>query len=196
MKKILLLCLSPILFGCVAGQEIALHYNPEPTQKLSDSLIPVTLLIKDARPFIVDHDKEASYLGHYRGGFGNTWDVTNFNNIALSDQLSNDMSKELTALGCSVVENRPGKSITITIKNFNFDAWVNGEFWYDFDIRISNNGRTISESNVKDDTIISGNAFFGAKYAMEKEIPNYYGQIIKTLIRGNPEAEQALTSKP
>lgn len=192
MKKLLLLCLIPLLTACVAGQEIALHYIPESTQKLSATQIPVNLTVKDARPFVLDHDKAPSYLGHYRGGFGNTWDVTNLNEMPLADQLAIDMTKELRALGCSIIGTGSGKSITVTINNFNFDAMINGEFWYDFNIKVAENGRTLSESNVKDSAIISGSFWVGAKYDMEREIPNYYGQIIKTLIRANPDAQKAL----
>lgn len=193
MKNIRLIPLILLLTGCVAGQEIALQYSPlPPIAGYEGRGTPVSVSVVDARPYITNQDKEPSYLGHYRGTYGNTWDVTNLNAYPLADQLAADLSHELKSLGYTVVGTGPGKAILVTIHDFNFDAMWNGQFWYDLNIKVSNNHTPLAESTIKDTAMISGNAFLGAKYAMEREIPSYYDQIIRSLIRANPSTLKAL----
>jgi uncharacterized lipoprotein YajG len=193
MKNSCLIILVLLLTGCVAGQEIALHYNPvPPILGYEGHGMAVSVSVVDNRPYIKGHDKDPSYLGHYRASFGNTWDVTNFNAMPLADQMAIDLSHELQSLGFTVVGQGPGKNILVTINDFNFDAMWNGEIWYGVNIKIKENGKNISQSEVKDTAFISGNAMVGAKYDMEREIPVYYDQIIRGLIRANPGTMAAL----
>jgi len=193
MKLFSLIPFVFILTGCVAGQEIALRYDPAaPIAGYEGHGLPVSVSVADARPYIINHDKDPSYIGHYRGSYGNTWDVTNLNENPLADQLAADLSQELTRLGYQVVGIGPGKAIQVTIREFNFDAMWNGKFWYNVAIKVTNNGKTLAESNIKDTANISGSALVGAKYAMEREIPSYYDQIIRGLIRANPTTLRAL----
>jgi uncharacterized lipoprotein YajG len=193
MKNLYLII--PILFltGCVAGQEIALHYDPAPpVAGYEGHGTGVSVSVVDARPYITDHDKDPSYLGHYRGGFGNTFDVTNFNAMPLADQLAIDLSRELKSLGFSIVGTGPGLAVLVTIRDFNFDAMWNGQLWYELNIKVTHDRKLLSESTVKDTANIEGSALVGAKYSMEREIPTYYGQIIRGLIRANPGTMGAL----
>lgn len=193
MKNIYLIPLITLLTGCVAGQEIALHYDPAPPVAGYDGHgIPVSVSVVDARPYVTNQDKDASYLGHYRAGFGNPWDVTNLNEYPLADQLAADLSHELKTLGYAVVGIGPGKAILVTVHDFNFNAMKNGRFWYRINIKVSHDRLTLAESTIKDTAIIPGNIWVGVKYDMEREIPAYYDQIIRALIRANPVVMKAL----
>jgi uncharacterized lipoprotein YmbA len=191
MHKILPILIALVLTGCVAGQEIALHYQPQPAlSQVSDT--PVSVSVVDKRRYITNNDKDPSYIGHYRGAYGNTWDVTNLNEMPLADQLTQDISKELATLGYRVVGQGFGKSILVTINDFNFDAMLNGRFWYDCNIKVKDNGRLLSDSTVTDSVVISGSFWVGAKYDMEQEVPQYYDMLVRGLIRANKQTMQAL----
>jgi hypothetical protein len=82
------------------NQTLPYVYNPREyvEQKLS---APTVLSVKDERSFILDKDKDPSYVGHFRGGYGNTWDVKTRGKIPLAEQFQGDLQKELDTLGAS-----------------------------------------------------------------------------------------------
>ena len=73
------LATSAILAGCVAGQSLQTDYvAPEATAPLDGTSILLT--VSEDRPYVKSGDKPPYYIGKYRAGFGNPWDVTTDNN--------------------------------------------------------------------------------------------------------------------
>jgi uncharacterized lipoprotein YajG len=193
MKYLYLIIQILLLSGCVAGQEIALHYDPEAAVSTSQAAgKEVSVQVIDERPYITNMDKDPSYIGHYRAGYGNTWDVTNLNEMPLADQVAMDVNNELKALGYTVAGQGVRKSVLVTIQDFNFDSMNNGKLWYKANVKVFDNRKLIANSEAKDNVIIDGSFWVGGKYEMEKEVPVYYGHMIRGLIRANPETMGAL----
>jgi hypothetical protein len=179
------------LSGCVVGQNIKLRYEPPAAN--AGSSTPVTLSVTDKREYVVSGNKRPEYVGHYRAGFGNTWDVVNFRNVPLADQMNTDVQKELQSLGFSSGNAQSGKTVSIEIHEWNFDAATNGRFWFDVRLVVkSANGAELYATQVKDERIIKGSAWSGAKNAMARGIPVIYGEVIRKLIRENPGTMAAL----
>lgn len=188
-----LVAITLSLTGCVAGQNIRLHYEPA----ASDNVVSkqtVNVVVSDQREFVTSGNKTPWYIGHYRAGFGNTWDVVNYGKVPLADQMKKDIQSELLSLGFhGNSQNIPSKTVSVSVKNWNFDAMANGELWYDITIVvIDSNGAALASTNLSDKKYIDGNFWTGAKGAMENVVPKIYADLIKSMIRDNPVVLAAL----
>jgi len=193
--KFLFLALALLLSGCVAGQSIPMAYEPTSTtvEKLA---IDVQVLSADQRSFVLDGDKNPNYIGHYRAGFGNTWDVTTQNKQPLANNLRQDVSSDLTALGFDVVTTDASRILTIVIQDWNFDTYTNGKMWYRILVSVdSTKGERLAESVLEDTIIIKGSVWVGAKAAVERELPKIYMSVVNQIARDNPQILGALKSK-
>ena len=180
-----------LLSGCVAGQSIKLSYTPDPAVN-SPATEPVTLVVRDQREYVTNRDKDPWYLGHYRAGFGNTWDVANYGKAPLEDQFRSDLHRELQTLGFTG-DAASQNTLTISIREWNFDAATNGRLWYEIRVAVTDrSGRVTAESTIKDQRIIRGSAMTGAKSAMEREVPEIYRDVIRALVRNNATVLAAL----
>jgi uncharacterized lipoprotein YajG len=192
LKKFLCVCFAFMLCGCVAGQNIKIGGVPEGAAKESSGVI-VELNVNDERPFVTSGDKEPYYIGHYRAGFGNTWDVTTYQKVALAEIMKKDLVAELQSLGYQVEKEGSNKKLVVKINDWNFDTYMNGKLWWDIDvIVIDPSGEVVTRVNLKDKKVIKGSVWVGAKYAFEKAVPEYYLEIIKAIVRDNKAVLNAL----
>ena len=98
LTRVLLLTAGAIMLqGCVVGQSIGLPYEAEKVG--NQRSIGVVVEVEDRRPFVLEGSKDPNYIGHYRAGFGNPWDVTTESDKALADIMQEDLVQELDALG-------------------------------------------------------------------------------------------------
>jgi hypothetical protein len=178
------------LSACVAGQSIKLAYAP-PAPTAASNSSAVTVLVVDQRNYVTSGDKKPFYLGHYRGGFGNTFDVTNYQKVPLADQMKSDLGGELSSLGFASAAG--GKQLKVIITEWNFDTMVNGKVWYAVTVSVADaSGTVLAQSTVKDQKTVDGNLLTGAKGAMEDEVPQIYAQMIRATVRENPSILAAL----
>ena len=187
--------LAGVLFlsGCVAGQHIQLSYNPPPAEMKVNSAKTIKVAVKDAREYVLNKDKSPSYIGHYRAGYGNTWDVTTDGKVALADKFAGDIKNELTSLGFSLNDTSPDRTLEVNIVEYNFDAYMNGKMWYEIKVRaLDKAGNSLAESVLKDKVVIEGSVWVGAKYAFEQKVPVIYGDIVKNIVRNNKQVMEAL----
>ena len=187
-------CLSmAILFsGCVALQTIPLSYSPAAHEKIISSYTVKSEVI-DERPFVKSGNKLPSYLGHFRGGYGNTWDVTTTGRVALAKQFAIDILKELKALGFEISSLDGDRMLKVDILEYNFDAYMNGKFWYKIRITVLDSAKKIlAESTIEDTHIIKGSVWVGPVGAFKKELPGIYQGIIEKIIRENDIITKAL----
>jgi len=194
LKRALVLAAGAIMLGgCVAGQSIALSYEAEKVGH--QQAIGVAVDVEDHRPFVREGTKDPNYIGHYRAGFGNPWDVTTESDKALADVMQEDLVQELDALGFGSGAASPNRSLLVEIQDFNFNAYVNGEFWYELNVTVFDENRgQLASSQLEDRVVIEGSFWTGPKQAMEKEIPKLYALMLKAIIRENQEIMNALVS--
>lgn len=191
MRKIaLLIFVSWGLVGCVVGQTIPLDYQSQATSvPISTS---VGLNVSDDRPYVLSGDKQPTYLGIYRAGFGNTWDVNTKGKVPLADQMQEDLIEAFKSLGVDA-GSASGRAISVSIVDWNFDSYINGRFEYEIAVKLTDaSGAVLYNQTLKDETVIKGNFMTGAKSAFEKGIPVEYDKVIVKLTRENQGLLNAL----
>lgn len=194
IRSIVFIALALMLGGCVAGQNIALDYKPYSAGATAQAnASPYVLKVEDKRTFVVSGEKQPFYIGHLRGGYGNTFDVTTNKKVPLADQMSSDINEELNVLGYKESDGVTAKRINVEIINWNFDAMINGRVWYDVQITVlSKDGRVLAESSVKDEVVVQGSFWLGSKGAMTRQVPIIYNSLIRKLVGENPQVMAAL----
>ena len=192
VKKLAILLLASIpMYGCVAGQSVAIDYSAERMTIAPGDSGAVRVTVADKRPFVLSGDKPAYFVGKYRAGFGNPWDVTTEGRKPLADLIEADVVEELQALGFST--DGPGKTLAVTVNDWNFDGWQNGRLWYDIAMVLSSSdGGVLYSGTVKDEVGITG-TFSGIKGGVERDIPIIYGNAIRKMVRENTELLDALS---
>lgn len=172
-----------------------MDYAP-PQSTLSENGITVKTVVSDERSYIKSGRKESWYIGRYRAGFGNTWDVSTFQNIPLAEQIARDVKEDLIGLGYT--ENgklQPELEIHVAIDEWNFDAYQDGRFWYDLRVMtINSSGDKLQDFRVKGEEIIKGTFWGGAKSGFEREMPIIYDNIITSITRNKKHPLTALTN--
>jgi hypothetical protein len=192
IKRVLFIVLfSAPMYGCVAGQSVGIDYDAAPLVVAPSDSSPVQVTVTDERPFVTSGDKPPYYVGKYRAGFGNPWDVTTEDRKPLADIMAADVSEELEALGFGLSDT--GRLLAITINDWNFDGWQNGHLWYDIEIVLSDaDGAQLYSGNVKDDVGITG-TLAGIKGGVERDIPIIYRDAVQKIVRKNNELITALS---
>lgn len=176
--------------GCVAGQAINLQHTPSTSPVLPSSKT-VSVDAKDNRDFVINGDKEPSYLGHFRASFGNTWDVNNGDDRSLAEQFQKDLTAELASRGIKTVASGE-RCVLVDIREWNFDAYMNGKIWYEINVSVTDaNGSSLGQIVLKNKQTIKGNAMTGPKSAFKREVPIIYSGIISEIV-GNNEIQKHL----
>lgn len=195
MTKILsMLVTAMMLGGCVAGQ--TLSYDYKPTAAVDKTGGEVSVAVRDERPYVKSGDKGPDYVGHYRAGFGNTWDVTTKGGAPFADVLARDLREELDALGFTA--GNAGRTLQVAIREWNMDTYMNAKFWYELVVSVVGAGGepVIPPQTLKEEKRIDGSFWVGPKYAVEKQMPAFYDQLIQDLVRNNPDVRSALQPRP
>lgn len=182
------------LSGCVAGQ--TLNYDYTPTAAIEKASGEVSVVVRDERTYVKDGNKSAGYVGHYRAGWGNTWDVTTKGGTAFADIFARDLREEIEALGFTA--GTAGRTLQVDIKEWNMDTYVNARFWYELIVAVVGPGgeALLAPQTLKEDKRIDGSIWVGPKYAVEKQMPQLYDQVVQAIVRGNAEVLNALRTGP
>jgi uncharacterized lipoprotein YajG len=194
IRNINLLVTVFLVSGCVAGQTINMDYDDLQQTESKKYHGDIIIEVNDDRPYVLNGDKDPSYIGHYRAGFGNTWDVKTDSKEPLGIIISRDLQHKLQSLGFRIVsEGKNNKVLIISILDWNFDAYINGKYWIDCVVKVfDNSGKTIATHQVKNNGVIKGSVWVGAKYAFEKELPKIYSETIDKIIYEKPETLESL----
>ena len=63
------------------------------------------------------------------------------------------------------LNSESGKTLSISIIEWNFDGYQNGRFWYEIRVDVLNNsGKIVTSSTLKDEVAITGTLLNGAKW--------------------------------
>ena len=191
-KLLFTLAIALPMVGCVAGQSLAIDYQATTELVAPEGALPVLVTVEDKREFVVSGDKPDYYIGHYRAGFGNPWDVTTEEREPLAEIMTADLVEELEALG--FMTEGSGRTLAVTINDWNFDGWQNGHLWYDIAVVLTEpDGNVLYSGNVEDDVGVTG-TISGIKGGMERDIPQIYRGAILSIVRDNDALMAALKS--
>jgi hypothetical protein len=185
-----------LLGGCVVGQTVSPTYEAGPQGAATGT--PVALNVRDERPYVKNGEKPPYFIGQYRGGFGNPWNVSTEGDQPVATLLQRDLAKELQSLGHPVVGQYAGvRVLDVAIDDYQFDGYQNAKFWYLFNVRvIGPDGKVMAQSAVQDKQVIQGTFWEGAKGGVEKKLPELHADAIRKLVRDNPTILAALSAAP
>jgi uncharacterized lipoprotein YajG len=193
--------LALALAGCVAGQSLQTTYTPPaPAQAAApaaDARVSVLIQVADDRAYVKNGDKPPHYIGKYRAGFGNPWNVYTENDEPLASVLARDLSVDLAALGYDVRTAAPvDRRLAVSIKEWNFDGYQNGKMWYELEASVHDGtGNVVASDTVRDETVIKGTFWMGARGGFEREMPKLYAAAVTRLVRDNSRISAALSAK-
>jgi len=116
MKKILLILFVLYLTGCAIGNK----YN----YRSSSMALPIKpvdhrsliLSVEDLRPYVLNGEKEPSFVGLQRGGYGNPFDVTTSTGKPMTEDMSAAIVKGLMDVGYRVVNVQGRLEIVSLVK--------------------------------------------------------------------------------
>jgi hypothetical protein len=190
LRRVVVCAVSLTLSACVAGQSIDFKYAPAAdVAKVRERQVSVA--VDDRRPYVVSGEKAKAYIGHYRAGFGNTWAVTTLGDRPLAEVMQGDLNTLLAAKGFKTAS--AGKTLAVTVRDWNFDTYINGKFWYEIGVQVKKADGTVAASQVfTDQVIINGNIMTGARFAFEDEMPKVYAKIMRRIVEGDTGIRTAL----
>lgn len=192
-KSFILLLLVGTLGGCVVGQELSMDYGESSMDITEPNRIGVN--VKDERPYVLSGEKDPWFIGKYRGGFGNPFDVSTDNDEPLANVLTDGIEDALSHEGFGI-SNDPDRTISVLIKEWNFDGYQNGRFWYELEVKVdSSEGEILAPFSVKDEKYIDGSFWKGAKGGFEQQMPGLYREAIDKMIRKNPDVLNAMRTQ-
>ena len=105
LRTVVVALTMTLVAGCAVGNKYS--YSE------SDLAIPVTcsgkigLSVVDRRPYVLDGDKPAAFIGLQRGGFGNPFDVTTVSGKPLAEEVQTALAAGLRKRGFEVTELYP-----------------------------------------------------------------------------------------
>ena len=109
MKKPLLLFLCIYLAGCVAGQQYSYETGSLDMPVKSPEKKTLVLSVQEWRPYVINGDKEANFVGLQRGGFGEPWDVTTVSGKPLTEVMTTAIASGLEDAGYEVINAEGSK---------------------------------------------------------------------------------------
>jgi len=183
MKKMLsIIALGLLVTGC-ASIMTAEQAAPELNKPLSDKL---AIAVVDHRPYVLNGDKEASFEGLSRSGFGIPFSRYTFNNKPMSEFLTNRLAAGLIKTGIDVsslettpqtkiedVKSQDAKTVIIVLNEWKYDyhAFTDNS-WYDFNVLIKNK---------------SGEVLINKKFIGEQDVPSLTSNDIQLLYKARFE---------
>jgi hypothetical protein len=185
-----MLFMAFVMSGCVLKQKVDVDYTPEKQANITEYK-SVTLNVGDRRDFVVGGQKDPSFIGLYRGGYGIPFDVNTQDNIPLANVIEKSIKAELNALGF-IKDNVDKKTLKITIYKWRFEGYQDTDFEYELKVQVIDiSGKELAESSIRNRQVIKG-TFLGAKGGVERDMPIIYKDIMQKIIKENETIRLAL----
>ena len=155
-RVIALVCVAAALGGCAFGQKIT--YSDTVADFEAKGNKSVAVAVHDERPYVVTGDKQASFVGLSRGGFGNPFDILTTSGAPLSNEMSASVTHSLADRGfkASTVQVAASQSrratmeqlhgsgaerqVLISLKEWKSDKYVRTSLTYDVTVKVMDAG--------------------------------------------------------
>jgi hypothetical protein len=201
---ILVLVSGLLLSGCAVGQKIS--YNDEGLDLKATGNIQVAVASQDIRPYIKDGERDRSYVGKFRGGFGNPFNVNTESGKPFADDMSSVICSSLKQKGfsCTPVLVEPNESLSqitnklqatnakslilITISEWLSDTYHLTYLHYDMLLTVMDNqGIKLAEKKIIGEDKTEGSMF--APFAIAKEsVPKLFKNKLESLLNDDAVA--------
>lgn len=146
---VFLIACAVLLSGCAVGNTYDYRSTDIPMPLKGRS--SVGLMVADKRPYVQSKDKEPSFVGLQRGGFGNPFDVTTTSGAPLASDIAEAVAGGLRKNGYSVQiieyvsgdgadtwvsvarKNGLSKTIAVTVREWKTDIYMKMTLHYDLE---------------------------------------------------------------
>jgi len=197
--NVLLTVLSALFcFGCAIGQTIKYHGITLDIKSSGTNSIAVAAL--DNRPYVMSGEKDMSYIGTFRGGYGNPFDVSTESENALAADMTVVLCESLNNHGYQaaplppvkgekkeqaterLIQSNSDRLLLLTINEWYSNTYQNTGLFYDVHLAvIDKSGKVLAESTVKGEDDLGGSFWNPPAHAKEK-VPEVYKQKLESLI--------------
>ena len=175
IKLVFVFALLLVVTGCAVG-------NSYDYRKANASL-PLTgsgelgAGVVEMRSYVLDGDKTPNFIGLQRGGFGNPFDVKTSSGKAMTDDMTDVLSRALNSAGYTVkqlyfsspdsavvadiiVKENKEKNVILMVKEWKTDVMMNFRLIYDLDFQvIDSQGNVLASNTLEGDEKLGGAGF-------------------------------------
>lgn len=187
-----------LLSGCAVGQKVRYHDADLNLSASGNSRIAVAAL--DSRPYVKSGEKERTYVGNLRGGFGNPFNLTTESGNPLTDDMTSVICASFKKKGfnCTSVSVGPNESQAqveskLKASNANYvfllvlNEWLSSTYQntgltYDLDLAVWNGqGVKLSEKKQKGEDDLGG-SFINPPAHAKEAVPLAYRKKLESLL--------------
>jgi len=184
LATIVMLVSALCLGGCAAGQQIRYHDTELDLGASGNATVAVTS--QDNRNYIKNGEKERNYVGNFRGGFGNPFNVSTESGKPLADDTSSVIcaalkKKGFVCLPVSVEPNEPQTQVVDKLKAtsantlmlLTINEWLSSTFQntglsYDLVLTVMDSqGTRVVEKKIKGEDELGGSFWSPPGHAKE-----------------------------
>lgn len=174
MRAIVILAAALLLGGCAFGRTYS-YTSPVSMAGLPQSSTTVALGVHDTRPYIVSGNKPERFVGLFRGGFGNPFDVNTESGNALAADIRDSIAQGLRAKGMTVTsvalrpaetpaavrrrlaETKARRVAIVTLNEWKTDTMVNTSIYHDVTLAIlDESGQTLATNQMSGSSNLGG----------------------------------------
>lgn len=185
-------------FGCDVGYKI--QYNNIGLDIHDQGTCAVAVSTLDSRKYVVNDQKDPSYIGTFRGGYGNPFNVNTESENALAKDMTKEICAALNKKGYTakpilltkgdtkdaaiskLKATRAARLILLTLHEWYSDTFFNTSLYYDADLVVmSDNGDILGQSSVKGTDDLGGSFWNPPAHAKEK-VPEAYKKNLEALL--------------
>lgn len=184
--------------GCVVGQKI--DYT-SPIPKLNEKgNKTVAVGVHDQRPYVKNGEKYPRYVGTFRAGFGNPWDVETKSNNPLSQDMRGVLVQALKNAGYKAVpleivfsdsketvlvkfkDSSAERFLLLTLDKWRNDSYCDTGLYYDAVLTVYDRDlKQLAESRESGEKNVGGNCFDPATHAKEA-VPKAFQELLEKLL--------------
>lgn len=196
-----------LLGGCAVGQRISYNDTELELQASGTSMVAVTTV--DNRPYVKDGEKDKDYVGKFRGGYGNPWNVGTESGKPLADDMSSVICAALEKKGfaCRPVSVEPNELpshiidklqatgakslLLLTINEWLSDTYYTTTLNYDLLLTVTNHqGTKLVEKSAAGEEELGG-SFWNPPGHAKEAVPKAFKRKLELLLN-DPEVIPAL----
>ena len=164
MKILVSLAIAALLAACASQSYSDL---PVAMQGVAPSGT-VAVAVHDIRPYITSRQKEESFAGQQRGGYGNPFDLKTPNNVPLATEMRDSLVKALKARGASATpvnaspfeqanavrsrlqEAKARRAVLVVLREWKTDTMMRTDFLYDTTVHVFDEaGRELASNTLR-----------------------------------------------
>jgi len=194
-----------LIGGCAFGQKISYDRTVSLDARGSGTM---DVAVVDMRPYVVNGDKSADFVGLQRGGYGNPFDVKTDTGNPLAEDIAASLRSSLEASGfeVTIIPTSPSRSadearerllasasdvdVLFRFAELKSDTMNNAAFQYDVMLTVYRNGRDVASSSAQGRDNLGGSFLNPTGHARDA-VPEAWNSLMDRLLN-DPEVVAAL----